>query len=486
MSTRPLRLRFAPSPSGALHLGNARTAIVNWLVARQGGGQLVLRIEDTDVERVQPEAERVILDDLAWLGVRWDEGPDVGGPHAPYRQSERLSGYTEAAQDIVGAGRAYPCFCSTAVLEAERAAQLGRREPPRYGGRCAALAPSEAAARLARGEPSALRARVGSGRLVVQDRIKGAVVFERESLGDFVLVRSDGRPTYNLAAVVDDHAMGITLVLRGEDHLPNTPFQLVLYEALGWMPPSFGHLGLLVGPDGAPLSKRHGARALDEYRAEGYLSDAIVAYLASLGGGPDPESPGPPGQGFALERLSPGPVVFDDARLRRVNRVRLAGLPPSILAVHAAAVLARHGLDPRESRVTAALELFREDADTLTDLVHRVAACLTWRPRSSETEGALAAILDAPGGREALAAVRAAVLDTETLTVENARKTLERAAGASGLRGRALLHPVRLALTWCGRGPELPRLLALLGRAEVLRRLDRVLGRVGVGLERHP
>lgn len=468
------RLRFAPSPSGALHLGNARTAVINALVARQTGGRLVLRVEDTDLERVEPEAERGILDDLGWLGVRWDEGPDVGGPHTPYRQSGRLASYREAARRLWASGGAYPCFCSPAEVEAERAEQLRRGEPPRYAGRCATLTAGEVAARLARGERAAIRARVGAGSLVVHDRLKGEVAFRREHLGDLVILRADERATYNFAVVVDDHAMDITDVIRGEDHLPNTPYQLVLYEASGWAPPAFAHLGLVVGPDGTPLAKRHGAMSVAEYREMGYLPQAIVAYLAGLGGGPDPKSAAPLEHAFRLERLHSGPVTFDPVRLRRVNRVKVAQLGRVELLERAAPFLRARGLDPGDARTQAAVETFREGEETLEALADAVAAFLGWEPETA-TEPPWRKALSEPSARAALEAVRAAVSELGELSFETARAVLDQVSAQEGFHRAVVLRDVRVALTGRRQGPQLHRLLSLLGRDRVLERLDRVL-----------
>jgi glutamyl-tRNA synthetase len=292
-----MRVRFAPSPTGLLHVGNARTALFNWLLARGRGGTFVLRIEDTDVERSTPESEQGILNDLRWLGLDWDEGPDVGGPHGPYRQSERLDLYRSYAHELVEQGHAYHCFCSAEQLEADRRAALESGRPPQYSGRCRDLSPSTAAERLASGHPAVVRFRVPQGRTVAfQDVVRGTVQFETEVIGDPVLVRSDGHPAYNFAVVIDDALMEITHVVRGEDHISNTPRQVLLYEALKFQPPVFAHLALVLGPDHTPLSKRHGATSVSEFRTRGYLPEALVNYLALLGwspGGGDEVLPAP-------------------------------------------------------------------------------------------------------------------------------------------------------------------------------------------------
>ncbi len=258
------RVRFAPSPTGQLHVGNARTALFNWLFARRFGGAFILRIEDTDAERSTRKSESAILDDLKWLGLYWNEGPDVGGPCGPYRQSDRFERYAAVANDFLAQGVAYRCFCTPAMLEADRADALAHGRAPKYVGRCRHLEPAAAARRVHDGEPAALRFAIPSRREVTfHDIVRGVVTFDTEVIGDPVIVRSDGRPAYNFAVVVDDADMAITHVVRGEDHISNTPRQILIYEALGRTPPQFAHLSLVLGPDHAPLSKRHGATSVD-------------------------------------------------------------------------------------------------------------------------------------------------------------------------------------------------------------------------------
>ncbi len=282
-----VRVRFAPSPTGHLHVGNARTALYNALMAKRHGGVFVLRIEDTDAERSTRESERAILDDLRWLGLDWDEGPDAGGPHGPYRQSERLELYQSAARDLVARDLAYFCFCTPEQLEAERQAALASGQPPKYGGRCRVIPPADAAGRVAHGEAAAVRFAVSPGPDVTfHDEVRGDVTFSRDVIGDPIIVRSDGRPAYNFAVVIDDARMEVTDVIRGEDHISNTPRQVLIYQALGHTPPRFAHLSLVLGPDHTPLSKRHGATSVAEFRDRGVLPEALVNYLALLGWSP--------------------------------------------------------------------------------------------------------------------------------------------------------------------------------------------------------
>ena len=285
-----MRVRFAPSPTGYLHVGNARTALFNWLLARGQGrdsGTFILRIEDTDVERSTRESEAGIMRDLRWLGLDWDEGPDVGGPRGPYRQSERLHLYQSYAQELLASNAAYYCFCSPEKLEAEREEAVASGRPARYAGTCRRLTSEQVEARVQAGERPAVRFRVPDvPEVVFTDVVRGDLRFPIDVIGDPVIVRADGHPAYNFAVVVDDALMEVTHVIRGEDHISNTPRQVLLYEALGFTPPTFAHLALVMGPDHSPLSKRHGATSVDEFRAKGYLPEALVNYLALIGWSP--------------------------------------------------------------------------------------------------------------------------------------------------------------------------------------------------------
>src|SRR5688572_28303039 len=269
-----MRVRFAPSPTGHLHVGNARTALFNWLLARHHGGTFILRIEDTDVQRSTRESELAIADDLRWMGLQWDEGIEAGGDVGPYRQSERLDIYADYAHQLTERRLAYHCFCSAEKLDADRKALLAQGLPPKYPGTCRGMLKEEAERRVAAGEQPVIRLRVPTGREVVfRDLVRGPVTFHTEVIGDPVLVRSDGMPAYNYAVVIDDALMKVTHVIRGEDHISNTPRQLLLYEAFGYTPPVFAHLSLVMGPDHAPLSKRHGATSVKEFRDKGYLPE---------------------------------------------------------------------------------------------------------------------------------------------------------------------------------------------------------------------
>lgn len=447
-----VRVRFAPSPSGPLHVGNARTALFNWLFARKRAGRFLLRIEDTDRERTAPGAEAAILEDLRWLGLDWDE--------EIVRQSARLDRYRAAAEELVRRGAAYPCFCSPEALDAQRREQAERGMPPRYGGRCRAIPLDEAAQRRASGIPAALRFAMPCDTFVVHDVVKGTVQFSGRDLGDFVILREDGTAAYNLAAVVDDAAMRITHVIRGEDHLANTPRQMALGRALGWPVPAFAHLPLINGLDGTPLSKRHGAIGVSEHRDSGLLSEALVNHLALLGWSP------PPGQDevlaldrlvqvFALDRVARSPARFDPGRLARFNHQHLRRLPPERLA-------ARLGIaaDPLAIRALAAI---RRDAPTLGDAVDLLDPIL--HPRAQALDPIACSLLRvvAPWVSETLA------------TEEEAQAKLARAMKETGASRRAVMQVLRAALTGTDRGLPVAMLLAVLGGDEVRARLARAL-----------
>ncbi|HZI94928.1 MAG TPA: glutamate--tRNA ligase, partial [Patescibacteria group bacterium] len=330
-----VRVRFAPSPTGHLHVGNARTALFNWLYARGRGGAFILRIEDTDLERSTARSEEGILEDLRWLGLDHDEGPGIGGRFAPYRQSERRQRYGAAALRLQQAGDAYRCFCSVQELELERETQRAAGLPPRYAGRCRDVSSSESDRRAAV-EPFVLRFRVAADRVAFDDLIRGHVEFPGTQIGDPVIVRADGTPTYNFAVVIDDLDMEITHVIRGEDHISNTPRQILLYRALGAAPPLFAHLSLVLGPDGSPLSKRHGASSVVDFREKGILPEALVNYLSLLGWahpeGKELLAVDELIRAFSLERVGHAAAMFDMKKLAWLNAHYLRAAAPARLA----------------------------------------------------------------------------------------------------------------------------------------------------------
>src|SRR5437762_5240862 len=379
-----MRVRFAPSPTGQLHVGNARTALFNWLFARGHGGTFILRIEDTDVERSTADADAAILRDLRWLGLNWDEGPDVDGPRGPYRQSERLHLYSSYANELLNAGHAYYCFCSVAQLDADRQAALDEGRPAGYAGTCRRLTREQADERIAAGERPAIRFRVPEGRDVAfKDVVRGDVRFHTDVIGDPIIVRADGHPAYNFAAVVDDALMEVTHVVRGEDHISNTPRQILLYEALGFTAPRFAHLALVMGPDHTPLSKRHGATSVAEFRAKGYLPEALVNYLALIGWSPGGNDEVLPidelARRFSLEAVGHSAGVFDEEKLAWVKRHYLKIADQARIAELAEPYFNRAGFrmspDPRGREYLASvMPMATASVDRLDQIPARVAS----------------------------------------------------------------------------------------------------------------
>jgi len=459
-----MRLRFAPSPTGQLHVGNARTALFNWLFARGAGGTFVLRIEDTDLERSSRQSEAAILEDLRWMGLEWTEGVEAGGDAGPYRQTERFHIYRAHTVELLSRGQAYRCFCTAEQLEADRQQALAASQPPQYVGRCRDIPVDTARRRVENGEKAVIRFRVPADReIVFQDVVRGEVRFHTSVIGDPVLVRSDGVPAYNFAVVVDDALMGITHVIRGEDHISNTPRQILLYESFGWTPPAFAHVSLVMGPDHAPLSKRHGATSVAEFRMRGYLPEALTNYLALLGWSPGEGEELLPldelAKRFRLEDVGKSAGVFDVEKLAWVNRHYLKLASPVRLAALSVAHLKNAGF---------LLEPTPQDLAFLAQVVPAVAASVD---RLDQVPARLKFLFDysalrafeTPGVREEAEAARPVVeaLADELVTAppmldrESFRAVAARVREKTGQKGKALFHPLRLVLTGEAEGLEL-------------------------------
>lgn len=448
-----------------MHLGNARTALFNWLLARGTGGRFVLRLEDTDAGRSADEFAAGLQRDLRWLGLDWDEGPDRGGPAAPYRQSERAALYAADFTRLEASGAVYPCFCTPLELEVARRTQLAAGRPPRYAGTCRGLDAAARAARLARGLRPSLRFRVPAGRRIeFCDLVRGPQSFLSDDIGDFVVRRSDGTAAFFFGNAVDDAAMGVTHALRGEDHLANTPRQLLVLEALDRRAPRYGHLALLVGADGAPLSKRHGATSVAELREQGWLAAAILNLLFRLGhSGAAHEllAPAAMARGFDLGHLGRAPAHFDPQQLNAWQREAVRALP----AEAAREWLARAvPADAAETAARAFVEAVRPnvllpaDAEEWTEIVFGAA------PALGEPEERM---VREAGPQFFAAAARAATAGADLAAIAAA------ARAASGRKGAALYGPLRAALTGRMHGPELAALLRALPRDECVRRLAR-------------
>jgi len=499
-----VRVRFAPSPTGHLHVGNARTALFNWLLARGSGGAFVLRIEDTDVERSTRESEATIEEDLRWMGLDWDEGPETGGPSGPYRQSERLHLYQSYAQELLASGAAYYCFCSAAQLDADRAAAVAEGRPALYPGTCRALSMEQAQARMAGGEQPAIRFRVpaprdGQSDVVFHDMVRGEVRFPRDVIGDPIIVRADGHPAYNFAVVVDDALMEITHVIRGEDHISNTPRQVLLYEAMGFAPPKFAHLALVLGPDHSPLSKRHGATSVAEFRAKGYLPEAFVNYLALLGWSPRPGTPGGRAAGddaaellpveelarrFSLERVGHSAGVFDEEKLAWANRHYLKMADPARIAALAVPYFQEAGVAMTPSArgldfLAGAMVMATASVDRLNQIPARLALLFDYDASRALAQPGVADEMTADGARSVAAALAEELSNAPRLDRERFRAIANQVKTRTGQKARALFHPIRVALTGRAEGPELDLAIPAIDRGAELPEdsgLPRILG----------
>lgn len=476
-----VRVRFAPSPTGTLHVGGARTALFNWLFARHHGGTFVLRIEDTDAERSTAESTRAIFEGLTWLGLNWDEGPDRGGAFGPYVQTERKAIYHEVAAGLVERGEAYSCFCTPDELKARREAALAAGTTPGYDGRCRHLTPDERAAKAAAGIPAALRVVVPPGESSWIDAIKGEIRFEHRNLEDFVILKSDGNPTYNFAVTVDDIRMEITHVLRGDDHVSNTPRQLVLYRALGAELPVFGHLPMILGPDGARLSKRHGATAVGAYADLGFLPDAMVNYLALLGWSLDGEreifSRDELVRVFTLDRCGSNPSIFDVQKLEWMNGLYLRELPVETRTRLVEQYLEGLGLWPRPGRDAAWLSRVVEAVgDRLKRIPHILDHAGFLFRELEYDDAALEDLRKRKRIEEILPRLTEYVAALEPFDEASAEAGLRALAAEMGLKAGDLIHPLRVALTGQKIGPGIFETLVLLGREEALRRIAQTGG----------
>jgi glutamyl-tRNA synthetase len=461
----PQRVRFSPAPTGELHLGGARTALFNHLVARGSGGAFVLRFEDTDAIRSSAGSEEGLLRDLEWLGLRWDEGPDLGGPFGPYRQSDRAAPYAVALGRLEASGQIYRCFCPQTALEGGRNVDGDERRPPRYHGGCRSIHGDESRRRAEAGEPCAWRFAVDpESEWVVDDVIHGPVRFSGADIGDFLLTRPDGTALYDFACAVDDDAMRITLVVRGDDHLPNTPRQLMLLDALGARAPRYAHAPLVLGPDHRPLSKSRGAESVASLREQGYLPSAVVNHLALLGwsdpGGREVLGMADLIEAFDLARVSSSAPVHDPARLRWLNKRHMAMLTPedriALVTAHAPALPAAA---PR-----AVAESLADEVEVAGDVRALVAGVTEPLAPDDHARAALAS----PAAAGALAVA------LETLRCSGSGD-LRDALNAAGLPLREALPAVRAALTGRAHGLPAVTLLTFLGPAEAASRLELAL-----------
>ena len=469
MNATPLKTRFAPSPTGLLHIGNVRTALYNYLWAHHGSGGFLLRIEDTDATRGEERYTEALMADLRWLGLAWDEGPVSGGSLGPYLQSQRSATYETFAARLIDAGLAYPCFCTEHELKLERKTQVAAGRPPRYSGKCRALSPQEVDARRARGVPATLRFHVADGRTVeFDDKVRGPQRFATNDIGDFVIRRSDGTPAFFFCNAVDDALMGVSLVIRGEDHLTNTPRQILLLEALSLRAPDYAHIPLVVGSDGAPLSKRTGSRSLAELRDAGYLPAAVNNYLARVGHSYDAQgllSLDELARQFDLTRVHHSPARYDETQLLHWQREAVRAISTEALWRWVGADVS--ALVPARDR-DAFIDAVRPNVTFPSDALHWARA--VYADEVTLTHPAREVIETSGAGffEHSLSAVgQLKALDFSALAAETASR--------SGAKGKALYQPLRAALTGELHGPEMAKLVPLIGADRLHRRLQRAV-----------
>lgn len=480
-----VRVRFAPSPTGALHVGGLRTALFNWVFARQQGGTFILRFEDTDRDRYVPGSEDAIVQALDWLGLTPDEGPLQGGRHAPYIQSERLPTYQAAARELVARGRAYECFCTADRLAAVRAEQARRKEAPRYDRLCRDLTTAERADKHSANQPFVVRLSVpDNGTIAADDLIRGPVIFSLGTVDDAVLLKSDGFPTYHLANVVDDHAMGVSHVIRAEEWLPSLPKHLLLYQAFGWIAPQFAHVPQLLGADRSKLSKRHGSVSVREFQDQGYLPEALFNYLALLGWNPGGDRELMPREeiirDFSLDRVQVSGAVFDRTKLDWMNLQYLKALSDDDFARHGIAFLARQY--PEVNTRPAAWR--RALVSALRDRIHRfdeaVASLRFVFHLPSYDVGLLVPKKgSAPSAKRGLVAAQNALgaVADQDWTLDYVRSALQTAVTAVG-ESAAVLWPTRIAVTGRRASPPVVESVALLTKVEALNRVQTAIARL--------
>jgi glutamyl-tRNA synthetase len=472
-----VRVRFAPSPTGLLHIGNARTALFNYLFAKRHQGTLILRIEDTDVERSTDTSIERILEDLQWLGIRWGEGPDQNGPDGPYRQSQRLSLYCDHAEQLLREGKAYKCFCSNERLEALRKEQLSKGKMPRYDGRCRSLTGEEISKMESAGNWPVLRFQVVKGSIAFKDVIHGKMKFESEGIGDFIIVRSDGIAAYNFACVIDDHSMHITDVIRGEDHLSNTPRQILIYQALGWQPPAFAHHPLILGSDRSPLSKRHGATAVSQYREEGFLPEALLNYLVLLGwtspSGEEVLSLERIVEEFSIHSISRNAPIHSRKKLEWLNSHYIRQKKEDQLSELLLPYLDKAGFHQVDRNYLNKISgVLKENLTVLSQVEEYLG--IFFDEKFFFDNGAKTLLLDFRN-QETLRICLNLLQDFPEMATDTWPSVISQWEEKTGRKGKDLYGPLRAGITGKTKGPELAKTLPLLGKERVLRRLKMAL-----------
>ncbi|MCM3021409.1 glutamate--tRNA ligase [Priestia megaterium] len=479
-----VRVRYAPSPTGHLHIGNARTALFNYLFARNQNGKFIIRIEDTDQKRNIEGGEESQLRYLKWLGIEWDESIDVGGEYGPYRQSERTEIYQEYTEELLEKGLAYHCYCTSEELEKEREEQQANSQMPRYSGKCRNLTAEQRAELEAEGREPSIRFRVPSNTEIKwNDIVKDEVSFESEGIGDFVIVKKDGTPTYNYAVAIDDHLMKMTHVLRGDDHISNTPKQILVYEALGWTPPVFGHMTLIVNENRRKLSKRDESiiQFIEQYKELGYLPEALFNFITMLGWSPVGEE-----EIFSKEqfieifdpaRLSKSPALFDTSKLRWMNNQYMKQLDLDEVVALSVPHLVKAGKveETRDAEteqwVRDLVALYQEQMSFGAEIVELTEMFFKKEIDYSEEAKAVLAEEQVP---EVLKAFAEEISSLEEFSADEIKAATKAVQKATGQKGKKLFMPIRVATTGETHGPELPKAISLLGKETVLARLESI------------
>lgn len=479
-----IRVRFAPSPTGNLHIGGARTALFNWLFARHNSGMLVLRIDDTDTERSTEASCRQILSALKWLGIDWDEGPEVGGPYAPYYQSQRFDLYQKFTGQLAAEGKAYYCYCTPEELDLRRKEAMATGKAPRYDGRCRCLNPDERSRLEAEGRKPVVRLQIpDSGETVVHDYFRGDVSFANEFLDDFIIMKSNGVPTYNFATVVDDIEMKITHILRAEEHLSNTPRQVLVYQALNKPLPLFAHVPMILAPDRSKLSKRHGATSVEEFRDQGYLAEALVNYLALLGWSPGDDEEILPLEEmvrlFSLEHVGKNAAIYDLKKLTWLNGHYLNEADLAQVTGRVIPILKERKLIPEEFShdfylyIKNVVGTVRTRVKTINEVVD--AATYFFDDNYTYDEKGVRKYFSKPGVAEVLCKARQVLEQLETFSLETTENACRKLTEELGIKTGDLFHPTRLALSGRTMTPGLFDIIVTMGKGKTLQRLDRAI-----------
>ena len=484
MMDKKMKVRFAPSPTGPFHIGGARSALFNWLLARHTGGSFLVRIEDTDLNRSSRESEENIKESMRWLGLDWDEGIDVGGENGPYRQTERLDIYKKEVQRLLDEEKAYYCYCTQEELEAERQPQLKEAKTPVYGGHCRHLSPEQIAQYEEEGRKPVVRLHVPEGDIIAfDDMVRGHVEFQSSGVGDFIIMKSDGIPVYNFAVVVDDALMGITHVIRAEEHLSNTPRQIAIYHALGYDVPEFGHISLILGADHKKMSKRHGATSVTAYKDMGYLPDAVVNYLALLGWAPKGEqeifSREELIRAFSMDRVSSNDAVFDMEKLNWINFQYMKQLSEDELLDFVLPFLEKKGYvtepisaDCREW-LKRVLQYVRDRISYGAQAPEQVKMFFEDVPPFEDPE--VIEIMKQKTSAVILKTFIQALEALEDFTEESVTACFKAVMKETGIKGKAAFEPARIALTGVTKGPGMYEMIVLFGREKTLTLLKKAL-----------